>query len=362
MDILLDNIIFSLQKSGGISVVWQQHLNRLINDSDFNCQFLEYDNSESNFFRKQLSLNEELIDKRNSYFLFLKRYMNLMAKNNEKHLFHSSYYRLEKGTNTINITTVHDFTYEYFFKGFTKKVHSLQKKTAINGSEGIICISQSTKRDLLKFLPHIDETKIRVIYNGVDEVFKKISDSVAFEKKHSFDNYSYAIFIGDRKASYKNFDIAVDACSLLKINLLIIGGGNLTDKERTIVKHKLGEEQYLHLLNVSGDDLNYYYNNAHCLLYPSLYEGFGIPVLEAQQAGCPVIATNTSSIPEVIGNDYFALNNPSSQKISEKIKELFTNSGLRTETIELGIEKSKKFTWQNTYQETKEFYHELYKI
>jgi glycosyltransferase involved in cell wall biosynthesis len=154
--------------------------------------------------------------------------------------------------------------------------------------------------------------------------------------------------------------MAVEACALAKIPLLIIGGGELTESEMHSLKTKLGERYFKSLLSVSVEDLNYYYNKAFCLLYPSLYEGFGIPVIEAQRAGCPVVATNSSSIPEVIGNGYLAIENPTSQKIADKIKELSSNN-LRKETVELGFEKSKRFSWDNTYKETTEFYKELYK-
>lgn len=360
MKIILDNIIFSLQKSGGASVVWQQHLKRLVSVKEFENQFLEYDNAELNFFRKQLQINSSLIDLKSSSFLFLKRYLDLNIKDNEKHIFHSSYYRINKDINSINVTTVHDFTYEHFTKGITQKVHSWQKKGAILNSKGIICVSESTKRDLLRFLPQTDKNKIRVIYNGVDQNFKSVETDFHFAKKHTFEDFSYAIYVGDHLTPYKNFEMAVEACALSKVKLLIIGGGELSEAERDTLKIKLGSENFKSLLNVSIEDLNYYYNKALCLLYPSLYEGFGIPVIEAQQAGCPVIATNSSSIPEVIANPYLAVESPTSHKIAKKIDELTTNN-LRKETIELGFKKAQNFNWQNTFNQTVEFYKDLYK-
>ncbi|TDW47122.1 mannosyltransferase [Flavobacterium sp. 270] len=360
MDIQLDNIIFSLQKAGGASVVWQQHLERLLKDNQFQPFCLEYNNAELNFFRKQLKINQDLLNQRSSKYLFIERYLNLNSQQKSKHLFHSSHYRIEKGKNIINVTTVHDFTYEYFISGFRKKIHSWQKNTAINNSKGIICVSESTKKDLLRFLPHINENKIRVIYNGVDEHFKLLNDNVIIEKKHLFEDYSYALYIGDRRTAYKNFDMAVDACRLAQIPLLIIGGGALTQEELYKLNVKLGTENYFILLGVSLEDLNYYYNRAYCLLYPSLYEGFGIPVIEAQRAGCPVVATHSSSIPEVIGNEYLMLQDPTAEKIFHKIKEISIDSNLRKETIERGLFKSKNYSWERTYQQTTEFYRELY--
>ncbi|MGN7808437.1 glycosyltransferase family 4 protein [Flavobacterium johnsoniae] len=360
MNIYLDNIIFSLQKSGGVSVVWQQHLKRLLKDNNFICSFLEYSNAEENFFRKQLAIDKNFINTKGSQFLSFKRYLNLISKDDQRHIFHSSYYRTETGKNTVNITTVHDFTYEYFVKGVSQKVHSWQKNAAISNSNGIICISENTKKDILHFLPHVNESKIKVIYNGVDEEFKPLEYNSNFHKKHNFDDFAYALYIGDRRATYKNFYMAVNACDLANIPLLIIGGGELTAEELRYLEIKLGNGNFQSLLGVSVPDLNYYYNKAFCLLYPSLYEGFGIPVVEAQRTGCPVIATKSSSIPEVIGNDYLAIERPTPQKIANKIKELSFDN-LRKETIDLGFEKTKHFSWENTYKETAEFYKELYK-
>lgn len=361
MEIVLDNIIFSLQKSGGVSVVWEQHLQRLVQDEAFLCRFLEYENAELNFFRQQLQLNKDRIDLRSPTLLFLKRYLNLNSKNEEKHLFHSSYYRLEKGNNVINVTTVHDFTYEYFVKGLSKNIHSWQKNSAIHNSDGIICVSQNTKKDLLRFLPSINANKIRVVYNGVDDAFKIVKSDVVFRKRHSFQDFDYALYVGDRRTVYKNFEMAVGACALAKMPLLIIGGGELTKEEVNVLETRLGFGNFASLFGASVEELNYYYNKAYCLLYPSLYEGFGIPVLEAQRAGCPVIATKASSIPEVIGNQYLAIENPTPQKIANKIRELSFHNDLRTESIEVGFEKSKDFSWQNTYKETTDFYKDLYK-
>ena len=360
INLTLDNIIFSLQKSGGASVVWQQHLERVLKDDSFKCSVVEFRNAQLNFFRTKIQISPDLIRHRKSCFLFVKRYLNLNSREKEKHIFHSSHYRIEKGENIINVTTVHDFTYEYFVKGFRRKIHSWQKLKAINLSQGIICISESTKRDLIKFLPDLDHGKIRVIYNGVDEIFKPIMSDSTYFAKLPFEHFNYVVYVGDRASAYKNFNLAIDSCSLAKIPLLIIGGGILNKKERSRLESKLGVENFKSLINVSTEDLNFYYNKAICLLYLSLYEGFGIPVVEAQKAGCPVIAINSSSIPEVIGNPILALDNPDEVKIAKFIKELSINNEFRQECIELGFNKSKKFSWKNTYEDTVKFYKELY--
>ncbi len=358
MKLELDNIIFSLQKSGGASVVWQQHIQRLLEDKDFKCSFIEFDNALLNLFRQDLIIDKQMITELSSKFLSIKRYLDLYNGSKEKHLFHSSHYRINKEVNAINITTVHDFAYEYYVKGIRQKVHSWQKNSAINNSKGVICISNSTKRDLLHFLPNYNQDKIRVIYNGVDNVFKPLDTNYSLELP--FEEFSYALYVGDRKSIHKNFNLVLDVCSLAKVPLLMIGGGKLNENEIKLLNLKLGINNYKCITGVSSFDLNYYYNKAKCLLYLSLYEGFGIPVVEAQKAGCPVLAINKSSIPEVIGNVYLTLNESNAQSFANKIKELSSDNALRRESIEVGFEKSKRFSWQNTYEQTKEFYKELY--
>lgn len=358
MKIIYDNIIFNLQKSGGISVLWKELIVRLLNNKLINLHFLEYTELNKNIFRKQLEIEKNISIKK---YFFLNRFFEVNIVSKDKCIFHSSYYRTAKGNNVINITTVHDFTYEYFFKGFAKKLHTWQKRKAIIKSDGIICVSESTKRDLIRFIPQIDLNKVRVIYNGVNDKFKIIEISDSFKNKHTFPDFEYAIYIGDRKAKYKNFDLAIKACYIQRMKLLVIGGGVFTKKEVYKLNYLLGKSNYQLLLDVSIDDLNQYYNRAYCLIYPSLYEGFGIPIVEAQKAGCPVIATNSSSIPEVIGDLSFAIDNPTPEKIAKKMQLLEIGSDLRINTIQLGKTKAKYFNWDKTYFETIEFYNELYR-
>lgn len=360
MKIKIDNIIFSLQKAGGISLVWKEFIQRLVKEDIFDLNFLEYENAKNNFFRNQLVIDKKIIKSNKSFLCFIVRFFDLKLTSTERFIFHSSYYRLTSNKNAINITTVHDFTYEYFFKGISKKLHVWQKKRAIFKSDGIICISENTKKDLLHFYPQVDCNKIRVIYNGVDENYKLLNSKVNFNKTHFFKDFEYAIFVGDHSSNYKNFELAVRACYLSNMKLLIIGGGILAKKQIHLLINLLGKNNFKSLTKVSVEDLNQYYNRAYCLLYPSIYEGFGIPIVEAQKAGCPVIATNCSSIPEVIGNLFFAINKPTPEKIANKMKFLKLGSELRKSTIELGIQKAALFSWDKTYNETINFYKELY--
>lgn len=351
---VLDNVIFSLQKSGGISVVWQEFIQRLLYTPNLLLYFIEYNHCNENLNREKLDIPQEYILKKKCFLLQLFRYFNPKVKNKSKFIFHSSYYRTCSNKYAINITTVHDFTYEYFTSGLKRKVHCWQKYRAIRNSDYIICISENTKRDLLKFLPDIDEKRVRVIYNGVSDDYypiKKKSDI-----RLPFPLYSYVIFVGAR-GGYKNFELAVDAVAASDYKLLIVGG-ELSQEEVRLLNLKL-PGRYKEVGHINNADLNVLYNGALALIYPSRYEGFGIPVLEAQKAGCPVIACNISSIPEIIGQTPLLLDELSVEAVVESLN-LLSNGEIRQEVINKGLENAGRFTWDKMYEQVLSLYNEAW--
>lgn len=358
MECILDNIIFSLQKAGGASVVWAEHIKRLLCESNVNCQFLEYSNADDNFFRSSLGIPTDKILRKNASLLFLKRYIDLCGVEKEPYIFHSSHYRLDKNPNAFNVTTVHDFTYEYFVSGIRKFIHSSQKWHSIRKASAIICITESTKRDLLKFLPEVDESKIYVVYNGVNEQFRPLNPS-EYKLSLPFDDCGYILYVGSRLVPYKNFDVALEVCSRLHVPLLMVGGEPLSREEKNKMDEKLGKDYYFNFWGTTVCQLNELYNRALLLIYPSLYEGFGIPVIEAQRAGCPVIASANSSIPEIIGDSKYSLNNISANSIVDAISFLKNKPNERENEIELGFKNSKRFSWDITYDKTIQIYNKL---
>ena len=359
MNIIYDNIVFSLQKAGGISVVWYELLKRALKDPELGLHFIEKENF--NIFRKELIIPDDKIlsgiySKIPTIF---QRYYN--PRNiKPSGIFHSSYYRTMKGDKFKNVTTVHDFTYEYYRKGLPKKIHSIQKYHAIQKSERIICVSNNTKYDLIKLYPEIDQTKIKVVYNGVDNAYQILPDNTIQNLKAliSFQSKEYILFVGNRSSSYKNFKVAAEACNKTACPIVIVGGGKITHEEKKYLDSL--NVAYNHLSGIDNTKLNILYNHALCLLYPSLYEGFGIPVIEAQRAGCPVIAANFSSIPEVIGPVDTLLSEPSVERISELINQLKNNTVFAATQIKIGLSNSKRFSWDKSYNETKKVYKEIY--
>ncbi len=351
-NLFFDNVIFSLQKAGGISVVWKELLSSIIADEECCVNFIEYEDANSNIFRKTLDIPSSNVIVANDKFLKLSRYLNPYIGSESPFIFHSSYFRTSNNKNAINITTVHDFTYEYFMSGLRRKVHSWQKFRAIRNSDVIVCISENTKKDVLKFLPEIPENKIRVIYNGVSDDYKIISTSKYSELG------DFVLFVGSRQP-YKNFYFTVEALKRSHFKLVIVGSP-LSHSEQTFIENALGQNMYVMMPFLSNEELNELYNAAYCFVYPSLYEGFGIPILEAQRAGCPVIAFSGSSVLEVIGETPLLLNSVSDTEFLNKL-DLLKSSTLKKEIIEAGLENSSRFSWEKMGKEYINLYKSIWK-
>ena len=357
MQIIYDNIVFAIQQFGGISVVWQELLQRLQESSQFELKYLDIDQTlHYNYSRDNLNIADEDILSLIKHSKW-SRYFPVKLKVDEPFLFHSSYYRYCTNPKAINITTVHDFTYELYNGGLKQKVHSWQKNSAIRHSAHIVCISENTKKDLLRFLPDVDEYKVSVIYNGVSDVFNVLKDK---NRENSsflpFPSESYVIYVG-RRDRYKNFYLLVKGVAATDLNLLVVGSP-LSESEMKSVEMLLSPERYRCMSHVKDEQLNILYNYAAALVYPSSYEGFGLPVLEAQRAGCPVIALNASSIPEVIGNTPLLMQKLSVNELVGKLNKL-KNHELINRVRQEGINNSMQFSWQRMANQYIELYRQM---
>ncbi|MBK7627787.1 MAG: glycosyltransferase family 4 protein [Bacteroidales bacterium] len=360
MKLLLDNIIFSLQRSGGISVYWYELVKRVVADN-LNCTFIDIPNvkSNSNVHRSSLLISKDKLNIENPDFIRLKRYLPIDINIYEPTLVHSSYYRYSKSKLAINVTTVHDFIYEKYSRGLAKQVHHYQKKIAIERSSGIICVSENTKNDLLNTFPKTDQSKIKVIYNGVSELFRPVNVSTPLLGNFcNLNNKKYLLFIGSR-ASYKNFDVAVKTLvHFSDFEFVIVSGGFLSKKEISFLNHLI-PDRYHYFNGLSEEELNLIYNHAFCLIYSSSYEGFGIPIIEAMKAGCPVISTNKSSIPEIAGDAALLVDRISAEDFAEKIIEL-ENQKVRNALINKGLIQTQKYSWDKCYTDVIQFYKEVF--
>ncbi|WP_038834708.1 glycosyltransferase family 4 protein [Yersinia pseudotuberculosis] len=337
MKIIYDGIINSLQRTGGITIYFKELVTRL---PERYFDWYSYDVKLGDIGVDGIELKSRLLE----------RYRDFSIKNvsdKSPDIFHSSYYRLPDFDIPI-VTTVHDFTYEKFVNGPAKWVHSWQKKRAVNNSDLIICVSENTAKDLQKYCS-VSSKKIRIVHNGVSEKYHSITTVTSYTNK--------VIFVGAR-GGYKNFDIAVKAISKTPhLELSVVGGGAFTSKELSLLNHYL-PGRYHGLGRLSDEALNEAYNSAYALLYPSSYEGFGIPILEAMSAGCPVISVNVSSIPEVAGDAAILVQKPT---VDELVDGLLAVESERSKLIGYGMKQAAKFSWDKCYQETLDVYKELNK-
>ena len=345
MKLILDNIVFSLQKVGGISVYWYEIIDRLLKTRS---HLIFFQRECDNLLLKKLP-KDIFVEKCNNTPLIFDRFFNVNTNSvKSKFIFHSSYYRITKNPNAISVTTIHDFIHEKFYTGIRKRLHVYQKKRALKYAKAIIVISENTKRDLLKYYPNLCKDKIiRVIYNGVSNDFKPISGTNTF--KNSF------LFVGSRE-SYKNFTFSVISISKLQDFTLTIVGKNLNNKEINFLNKYL-KNRWTLFNNIDNDKLNFLYNESFALLYPSSYEGFGIPLLESMKAGCPFIALKRSSIPEVAGNAGYLMDNITFDDFYNGVLYTLDN---REELIKLGYKQSNEFNWDKCFEQTLDLYKEVF--
>jgi mannosyltransferase len=288
------------------------------------------------------------------------RYLPTTARLQPRSLFHSSYYRVALQPKVANIVTVHDFTYEFFRSGLPRLVHRLQKWVALTCADGIICNSENTRADMLRFYPSLKGKRQTVIHLGANGAFRPLTKTTdPASTSQPSENPSLLLFIGDRRYDYKNFKLAVLAVGLLKdYHLAIVGGHPLSSDEQRMIDQHLGQRYEIHPAP-SVTALNELYNRAFCLLYPSLYEGFGLPVLEALCCGCPVVTTNRSSIPEVVGKAGVVLDEVTPASLAEAVKRL-EDPSVRGKYIISGFKRARRFSWQRCAGETLKFYRRVY--
>jgi glycosyltransferase involved in cell wall biosynthesis len=254
------------------------------------------------------------------------------------------------------VVTVFDMTHEKFPERFLARDRTSGiKRAAVKRANKVICISANTQRDLIDIFG-IPPEKTAVIHLGFTLTARAAStDSV-------IRNPPFLLFVGPR-GGYKNFDALLDAyasSAVLRegIHLLAFGGGSFSAAETGKIRD-LGLQGLVR--QISGDDalLSELYRQAAALAYPSLYEGFGIPLLEAMSFDCPVICSNTSSLPEVAGDAALLFDPADTDSMRAALETVVGSDELRTSLVERGRERIKNFSWDKTAMETMRVYREL---
>ena len=255
------------------------------------------------------------------------------------------------------ILTVYDMIHERFPQSFSSSDFTrCQKVAAIARADHVICISKQTQKDLVELLD-VDPNKTSVVYLGFTLTTTKSQLCDAINGR------PYLLYVGNRNG-YKNFEGLLRAfaeSSILQTGYRIVcfGGGALKRRER-ILMSKLGFKDS-DIFQVSGSDevLTGLYQRAIAFVYPSLYEGFGIPPLEAMSFDCPVACSSVSSIPEVVGGAGAYFDPTNINDIRSTIENLVTDESLRIKLITAGRERVKLFSWKRCASETLDVYQKV---
>lgn len=257
------------------------------------------------------------------------------------------------------VVTIHDLTPivfpSLFPRGIKGELKWYMQKLALKKANAIITDSKNSKEDVVRFVG-VRESKVKVVYLAAGEQFKKIKAKNKFNLPDKF-----VLYVGDVTPN-KNLPRLLDAAKELKIPLVMVGK-NLVNEEYDKTNpwnvdlnrvHELaeGDKNIMRLGFVSDEDLVSIFNLATVFCMPSIYEGFGLPILEAQACGCPVITTKEGSLKEVAGNSAFIVDAFNVESIKEGIKKVFSDEKLQKELSEKGFLNSQKFSWKKTAQET----------
>ncbi len=257
-----------------------------------------------------------------------------------------------KWTQKPVVITVHDMIPEKFYLSDTKRI--IRRKRCMYAADGIICVSQNTKKDMLQVYPELSSKIISVIYHGNSNFGYNSYKRVVYDK--------YILYVGSRYNEYKNFVFMLCALKnvLLNNNLKLLCTGTAFNKNEQDIIHDLQLSEYVVNLGVvSDEDLANLYHFAQCFVYPSKYEGFGLPILEAFCHECPICISNTSCFPEIAGDAAAYFDPYDGTDIERCINEVVTNSGYRLELIAAGNERLKLFSWDVASKKTESFYNEV---
>ncbi|QHW00499.1 glycosyltransferase family 4 protein [Spirosoma endbachense] len=363
MRIFFDHQTFSLLTYGGIPRYYAE-LIRGINSTPDNSAYLPLLVSnnihlrETNIAVRPFFANIRIPKKLQSIYYLNRQYTIYKLNQQPYDVFHATYYDpyfLPYLKKRPFVVTFLDMIHEKFGTQFSELAYNgvitEQKRLLANRADRIIAISESTKNDIVELL-NIAPSKIDVIYLGSSLSPEPLKPSSRISEP------SFLLFVGNR-SMYKNFIFFLKAIHPVlkkyKIKLLCAGGGEFTKAERALIQ-SLNADLLVEQCSINDQTLPILYQKALAFIFPTLYEGFGIPVLEAFACDCPCVVSNVSSLPEVAGDAALYIDPTMSDSIIYAVERLVNDSNLRETLIQKGRKQLTKFSWQHTVAETLSLY------
>jgi glycosyltransferase involved in cell wall biosynthesis len=367
INIIYDHQIFTRQQYGGISRYYYEVAKRVGKTAGFSAtvvapiyinEFLQY--GAINVKGLYLPAGLKTVAERRRLITMVNRILTpLLLGSRRTDVVHETYYSFQSAVRRgcPKVVTIHDMIYEKFPHMFPSNDNTSDaKRAAVARADRVICVSEHTRQDLVAIFG-IKPEKTSVIHHGYTLTSNDSFPAPVLNER------PFLLFVGGR-GGYKNFDILLAAyasSSLLRreFALVAFGGGAFT-------AHEISKQRELGLdlgtvQQLSGPDelLAARYRQAAALVYPSLYEGFGIPPLEAMSFDCPVVCSNTSSIPEVVGNAARLFDPYDVDDIRKAIESVIMSDLVRHDLIIHGRERIQHFSWDKCATETIEVYKEL---
>ncbi len=290
--------------------------------------------------------------------------LNLYFETSKPHVFFSPTHYAPRFSPVPTVISIMDMSFEYFPELFNKNdLYQLKNWTRYSAKKAskILTISKASKNDIIKFYNTPDD-KIEVTYLGIRADLGSNIKNVSMDtlqEKYAI-HKPYILFVGTLQPR-KNIERLIEAFSKLRTvnselsnhQLVVIGKKGWLYEPILAAPEKYNVKDQVKFLDfVTDEDLPAFYKNAECFVLPSLYEGFGLPVLEAMRYDCPVVTSNVSSLPEAGGDAALYCDPENTEDIAEKIEMVLSDSTLQKEMIQKGQEQVKKFSWEKTAKQT----------
>jgi len=388
MNLLFDHQIFYRQNYGGVSRYFCELMNQFSKDPDINfllpLRFVQNDNlSQFPQLNKYWSgrynglYNNHFVSSLQKKIRFnaLNFGLNFLINNQGESIrllqkqdfdvFHPTYYEpyfMKYLQKKPYVLTVYDMIHEIFPQYFKANDQTkVWKKQLIENATAIIAISENTKQDILKFT-NANPDRVHVIYLGNPFEHMNMPVNDTSDQDSPVFNYPYLLFVGDRHA-YKNFNFFIDSVADIlhkngELHIVCAGSLPFTRVEKKFLKN-LNIIDKVHHVKIDSTLLKKLYKNARAFVFPSLYEGFGLPVLEAFSCGCPAIVSRSSSLPEIGGDGAIYFEPSDRESIILAVETVLFNEMFREELIKKGYNRLKFFSWEKTADSTKKVYNNL---
>lgn len=359
--ILYDNQMFTFQRFGGVTRYFADLMHNLPAGEftfDIPMRYCENHYLTETYGQKydKISFPGNYRIRRRIYQLTNKHISWKAIKFNDYDIFHPTYFnpyflKSIKRRQKPFVLTIHDMTFERYPQDVLIYDRTIpHKKRLIAEADHIIAVSENTKRDIVELLG-TDPSRISVVHHGYRDIVRATPQI--------FDRY--VLYVGERKG-YKNFFpwlSAIRPIFNLDPNLKVVCTGSMftTSELKLFKKWNIADR----LVHISANDAQMasLYKYALCFVFPSHYEGFGIPILEAFANGCPVCLSNASCFPEVAGDAALFFNPGDAQSMQDTLKELLVSNTLRDELRRKGLQRSKEFTLEKMVERTSDVYRKV---